>query len=129
MKYDISGEQWRIMQVLWEKGKTMTSSEIVEGVKDERERSPRTVKTILQRLVSKGLVGFMIDSADSRVHHYYPKVSEDECIQKENQDFVSRYYKGDVGGMLARFIGDSKLSCEQIEELAALLEAKREETP
>ena len=129
MQYDISSEQWRIMQALWERGAAMTSAEIVDSVEDGRARSPKTVKTLLQRLVAKGLVGFTVDAADSRVYHYYPNVSEDECVRKENRDFISRYYKGDVGGMLARFIGDSKLTKEQIEELTALLEAKKEEAP
>jgi BlaI family penicillinase repressor len=127
MEYNISGAEWRVMQALWERGEAMTSAEIVNRLKDERDRSPRTVKTLLQRLVSKGYVGFSVDAADSRVYHYYPKVSEAECMQGENKDFVSLYYKGDVSGMLARFIGDSDLSREQIEELSALLEAKKED--
>ena len=129
MKYNISGAEWRIMQVLWEHGEPITSSEIVAQVMDERDRSPRTIKTLLQRLVSKGFVEFTVDASDSRIYHYRPKVSEDDCVKKENRDFVSLYYKGDVGGMLARFIGDSDLSREQIEELAAMLEAKKEDAP
>ena len=126
MQHNISGAEWRIMQVLWENGTAMTSAEIVESVKDERDRSPRTIKTLLQRLVSKGFVEFTVDVNDNRVYHYSPSVSEHECICKENKDFVSRYYKGDVGSMLACFIGDSDLNSKQIEELSALLNAKRE---
>lgn len=125
MKYNISSAEWRIMQALWEGDEPMTSAEIVAQVKDRRDRSPRTIKTLLQRLVSKGFVDFTIDAADSRIYHYHPKVTEEECVEKENRDFVSLYYKGDVGGMLARFIGDSDLSPGQIEELTALLEAKK----
>ena len=127
MQNNISAAEWRIMQTLWARGKAMTSAEIVELTKDERERSPRTIKTLLQRLVAKGFVAFSIDPADSRVYHYFPKVSEDECIKKENQDFLSLYYKGNVGGMLAQFIGDNDLTSEQITELSALLDAKKEE--
>jgi BlaI family penicillinase repressor len=125
MENNISNAEWRVMQVLWERGETMTSAEIVDCIKDERDRSPRTVKTLLQRLVTKGFVGFTVDAADSRVYHYYPKIGEGECIKKENNEFVSLYYKGDIGGMLARFIGDSDLSREQIEELSELLNAKK----
>ncbi len=82
---------------------------------------------MLQRLVAKGFVGYKVDSADSRVYHYSATVSENSCVTKENRDFVSRYYNGDVAGMLARFIGDSDLSQEQIAELAALLETKKED--
>ena len=128
MRQNISGAEWRIMQVLWECGDSMTSAEIVKEIKSESERSPRTIKTLLQRLVAKGFVDFTIDPADSRVYHYTPKISEAECIKRENKDFLSLYYKGDVSGMLARFIGDSDLTSEQIKELSALLDAKREGT-
>jgi predicted transcriptional regulator len=50
-----------------------------------------------------------------------------KTVPEENKDFVSLYYQGDVSGMLARFIGSSQLSREQIEALAALLEAKKED--
>ena len=126
MKYNISGAEWSIMQVLWECGEPMTSAEIVEKAESESKRSPRTIKTLLQRLVSKGFVDFTIDSTDSRIYHYTSKIGEDECIERENQDFLSLYYKGNVGGMLARFIGDSDLTNEQIKELSALLDAKKE---
>ena len=129
MQHTISDAEWGIMQVLWESGATLTSAEIVLRVNNKRDRSPRTIKTLLQRLVAKGFVAYTVDDADSRVYHYVPKVSQEECIQRENQEFVSLYYKGDVGGMLARFIGDSDLSPEQIKELTALLNAKGEDTP
>ncbi len=127
MEKNISGAQWEIMRVLWENGSTMTSAEIVDRLKDDRSRSPRTIKTLLQRLIAKGFVGYTVDESDSRVYHYRALVSEDKCVTKENRDFVSLYYKGDVAGMLARFIGDSELSREQIAELSALLDAKKED--
>jgi BlaI family penicillinase repressor len=129
MERNISAAEWYVMKVLWTCGEPLTSAEIVKKTKDEREHSPRTIKTFLQRLVAKGFVGFTVDPSDSRVYHYFPKVSEDTCIQKENQDFLSLYYKGNVGGMLARFIGDSDLTSEQIKELSALLDAKKEDMP
>jgi BlaI family penicillinase repressor len=127
MKNNISDAEWHIMQALWERGDSMTSAEIVARVEDGRGRSPKTIKTLLLRLVAKGFVEFTVDAADSRVYHYSATVSEDECVEKENRDFVSLYYQGDVSGMLARFIGNSELTGEQIEALTALLEAKKED--
>jgi BlaI family penicillinase repressor len=129
MERNISAAEWRVMQVLWEHNEPQTSAEIVKKAKNGRERSPRTIKTLLQRLVAKGFVDFTIDPNDSRVYHYSPNVNEDECIKRENQDFLSLYYKGNIGGMLARFIGDNDLTNEQIKELSALLSAKKEDVP
>ena len=129
MERNISAAEWRVMQVLWAHSEPQTSAEIVQKTKNGRERSPRTIKTLLQRLVAKGFVDFTVDPNDSRVYHYFPKVNEDACIKRENEDFISLYYKGNVGGMLARFIGDNDLTNEQIKELSALLDAKKEDTP
>ncbi len=126
MNYNISGAEWEIMRALWKCEESMTSAEIVARLEDGRGRSPRTIKTLLQRLVAKGFVGYKVDAADSRVYHYSAAVSESSCVTKENRDFVSRYYNGDVAGMLAHFIGDSDLSQEQIAELSTLLDAKKE---
>ncbi len=129
MKNKISDAEWTIMQALWRGGESMTSAEIVSRTDDGRGRSPRTIKTLLQRLVAKGFVSFTVDPSDSRIYHYSAAVSEETCVKRENRDFVSLYYKGDVAGMLARFIGDSDLSRDQIESLTALLAEKREEAP
>lgn len=125
MERKISDEEWLVMRALWECGETLTSAEIVARVEDGRGRSPRTIKTMLQRLVAKGFVSYTVDSSDSRVYHYSATVSEDTCVKKENRDFVSLYYKGNVRGMLAHFIGDSDLSLSEIEALTALLEDKK----
>lgn len=125
MPGNISTEEWRVMQVLWERNDNLTSAEIVQRMEDHR--SPRTIKTHLQRLVSKGFVDFTVDAEDSRIYHYFAKVNEDECIRKENKNFASLYYKGNVGGLLARFIGDSDLTARQIQELTDLLDAKKED--
>ncbi len=69
MEYNISEAEWEVMRTLWECGEPMTSAEIVARVEDLRGRSPRTIKTLLQRLVAKGFVTFTIDAADSRVYH------------------------------------------------------------
>ena len=112
-----------------EHNEPQTSAEIVKKIKNGRERSPRTIKTLLQRLVAKGFVAFTVDPNDSRIYRYTPRVNENECIKRENQDFLSLYYKGNVSGMLARFIGDNDLTDEQIKELSALLNAKKEDAP
>ncbi len=127
MELNISEAEWQIMQALWDSGETLTSAEIVARVEDGRGRSPRTIKTLLQRLVAKGFVSYTLDASDSRIYHYQAAVSEESSVKKENRDFVSLYYKGDVAGMLARFIGDSELSRDQIEKLTALLEEKKED--
>jgi BlaI family penicillinase repressor len=130
MKFKISDAEWFVMRAIWERGEsgeTITSAEIIARAQDGDGYNPKTVKTYLRRLVAKGFVGYTVDPNDSRVYLYSAKVSEEDCVKRENADFVSLYYKGNVVKMLARFIGDGKFSREQLEELRAILDAKEED--
>ena len=84
---------------------------------------PKTVKTLIDRLVKKGAVKF---EKEGRRHRYYPAVERDECIATERQSFIRRVYGGITKPMLAAFLEDAELSAEDISELKEILEEKAE---
>ena len=49
----ISDAEWEVMKVLWEGG-PQTAGQIVDAVAAANRWNPRTVKTLLNRLVKKG---------------------------------------------------------------------------
>ncbi len=81
------------MRALWERGEAMTSAEIVAQVQSGRKRSPRTVKTLLQRLVAKGFIRFTVDAADSRVYHYSAAAGEEDQEDEAPRFKDSRHMK------------------------------------
>ena len=119
----ISESEWQVMLVLWSKG-GMTTLEVVEQLKGKAKWKPKTVKTLIDRLLKKGAVRF---EREGRRYRYYPAVSRDECVASERNSFVRRVYGGTMKPMLAALLEDAKLSSEDISELREILDQKAEE--
>jgi BlaI family penicillinase repressor len=116
----ISEAEWRVCQTLWRQS-PLTANEIVAQMADSVSWSPRTVKTLLGRLVKKSVLGY---ENVGREYHYFPKISEAECVTAYTRSFVERVFGGAAGAMVAAFIKDQRLSDEEIAELKAILEQK-----
>ena len=118
----ISESEWRVMKVLWKKS-PLTASEIIDWLKGTTRWNPKTVKTLLNRLVSKNALGFQ---KDGRAYHYFPTISEAEYTRAERRSFLNKVYNGALQPMLAAFIEDQDLSSEDIHELKKILENETE---
>jgi BlaI family penicillinase repressor len=117
----IAESEWRVMQVLWERG-PQTANEVVNALSGEVKWKSRTIKTLISRLVRKGAVRFR---EEGNKYRYFPAVEESECIHSETQSFVYRVYQGAMKPALAAFLEDADLSPQDIDELQKILEQKR----
>lgn len=116
----IADSEWLIMKVLWKRS-PKTANEIITSLADAVQWNPKTVKTLLNRLVNKKVLGF---TKEGRTYHYFPLVSEKKCANAERQSFISKVYSGALQPMLAAFLEDGKLSDNEIDELKKILEKK-----
>ena len=116
----ISEAEWRICRVLWLHS-PLTANEIVARLEDKTDWSPRTVKTLINRLVKKNILGY---ENHGREYHYFPRLSEKECVLAQTQSFVKRVFDGAAGAMVAAFIENQQLSVKEIDELRQILEKK-----
>jgi BlaI family penicillinase repressor len=119
----ISQAEWMVMQVLWPKN-SLSADEIVRELSKKTKWKPKTVKTLINRLMRKGAVGF---EKDGRKYRYFPAVSENKCVHSETRSFVSRVYGGAAKPMLAAFLEAAELSKQDIDELKRILDQKTEE--
>lgn len=119
----ISESEWLVMRVLWSKG-PLTANEVVKELTGKTKWKPKTIKTLITRLMKKGAVKF---EKEGRKYRYYPAVSQAECVRMERRSFVRRVYGGTTRPMLAAFLEDAKLSAEDISELRKILEQKEGE--
>ncbi|HEC02131.1 MAG TPA: BlaI/MecI/CopY family transcriptional regulator [Phycisphaerales bacterium] len=119
----ISESEWMVMRVLWAKS-PLAANEVVDRLSGKAKWKPKTVKTLIDRLVKKGAVKF---EKEGRRHKYSPAVGRDECIATERKSFVQRVYGRITKPMLASFLEDAKLSADDIRELKEILEQKAEE--
>lgn len=116
----ISDAEWQAIKIIWAKS-SCTAQEVIDQLVPLTNWSPKTIRTLLARLVKKGALG--IDTSD-RLYHYYPIVKEEECIKAKSRHFLDRIYGGSLKLMLARFIEQENLTREQMEELRRILDNK-----
>lgn len=113
----ISEAEFEVMKVIW-KHAPISTNEITEKLTQTTKRSPKTIQTLIKRLVTKGALSY---EKQSRVFVYTPLIEEKEYIGQESCSFLERYYDGDITAMLSAYIKDDKLSESEIDTLRSLL--------
>lgn len=116
----ISDAEWVIMKVLW-KESPQTTTKIIETLSKETNWNPKTIHTLIARLVKKNALG--IDK-NSGQYKYFPLVTKEDCIQEETGSFIQKIYEGSIYNLVANFIHDEKISTEEMEDLKKLLDEK-----
>ncbi|MGH4122429.1 MAG: BlaI/MecI/CopY family transcriptional regulator [Clostridium sp.] len=120
----ISNSEWEVMKCIWE-NTPFTANEIVDALSKTTDWKPNTIRTLINRLVKKEVLGYEIDENDKKTYYYFPLLSENECIKSESDSFIKRVFNGSLNGMIANFLSESKLSDEEIEELKNILDKKK----
>ena len=113
----ISEAEFEVMKVIW-KHAPINTNEITEQLTKTTKWSPKTIQTLIKRLVTKGALSY---EKQSRVFVYTPLINEKEYIGQESYSFLERYYDGDITAMLSAYIEDDKLSESEINTLHSLL--------
>ena len=114
----ISDAEWQVMEVVWAAAAPVTASDVVARLERTTDWNPRTVKTLLNRLVNKGALAFQ---ADGKRYLYRPKVSRGECVRVQSRSFLSRVFGGATGAALLHFVEEHDLSRAEIEQLKRVL--------
>lgn len=118
----ISETEWEIMKVLWSKAPCSASEVIDTLMAADPSWHPKTIKTFLTRLVSKGALGFQ---KEGRAYVYLPLVKQEECVAAESESFLDRVFGGSLKPMLAHFVERKKLTSAEIRELRKLLDQEK----
>lgn len=118
---NISDAEWDVMNVIWDAPGPVLANDVVEALASKKDWSPRTVKTLLNRLVKKKALGYEVQG---KSYLYRPRVSREQCARAESRSFLSRVFGGASGAMLAHFIEQADLSPDEIRQLKKILERK-----
>lgn len=113
----ISEAEFEVMKVVW-KSAPVSTTEITEKLTKTTAWSPKTIQTLIKRLVTKGALTY---EKQSRVFVYTPLVEEREYIDQESSTFLNRFYDGDITAMLSAYIEHDRLSKTDIDALRSLL--------
>ncbi len=113
----ISEAEFEVMKIVW-KYAPISTNEITEKLLKTTAWSPKTIQTLIKRLVTKGALSY---EKQSRMFVYTPLVKEQEYIGQESNSFLKRYYNGDITAMLSAYIENDRLSESEIYHLRSLL--------
>lgn len=120
----ISDAEYQVMKVIWAAGAPISTNEVVEKLKKTTAWKPKTIQTLLSRLVKKEALRY---EKESRVFVYTPMIQESEMLEVESDTFLNRFYDGTLNSMVVKLIERDKLSEDDMIELKRILEEKLSE--
>ena len=118
----ISEAEFEVMKIVW-KYAPISTNEITEKLLRTTSWSPKTIQTLIKRLVNKGALTY---EKQSRVFVYTPVVDEKEYIGQESNTFLKRYYDGDITAMVSAYLKNDRLTEKDIAALRSLLSGNSE---
>ena len=118
----IGEAEYAVMEVLWQEA-PLTAAEVAERVPAERGWSIRTVKTMLGRLLAKGILAH---EEEGRRSLYRPAVARADYVAQESGKLLDRMFGGRVTPLVAQLAERDRLSPADIAEIEALLKALKQ---
>lgn len=117
----ISEAEFEVMKIIW-KHAPISTNEITDKLTQTTKWSPKTIQTLIKRLVTKGALSY---EKQSRVFVYTPLIEEKEYIGQESRSFLKRFYDGNITAMVSAYMEDDRLSDSEIDTLRTLLSKGR----
>ena len=100
----ISEAEFEVMKIVW-KYAPINTNEITEKLLPTTNWSPKTIQTLIKRLVTKGALTY---------------------DRQQSSSFLNRYYDGNITAMVSSYIENDKLSKSELDTLRTLLSQKQE---
>jgi len=119
--YELTEGEWAIIQVVWEK-EPCTAPTIQEELEARKNWHYSTVKTLMDRMVTKGLL------ATKRIRNiilYSSAITRVQAQKGEIMRAVKRAFDGALTPMMQFMLDEHKLSQKQLAELESLIRKKR----
>ena len=111
----VSDMEWEVLKPLWRRG-PMAARDIYAAIPDKYGWAYKTVKTMLARLVRKGVIAY--DQVGNS-YLYRPVYTQGEMARDATRSFVRRVFDGALSPFFAHFV--EHVSEEELEVLKAEL--------
>ncbi|KRM12386.1 CopY/TcrY family copper transport repressor [Paucilactobacillus suebicus] len=122
---DITPAEWELMRIVWTKG-SVYSRELISLMQQKRDWSDSTIKTLLRRLVQKGLLN---TEKEDRKFKYTAAVEEIKAMDVTARQLFDHLCAMKRGQTLVNLIDHLELSQSDIESLQAVLTEKKKTAP
>lgn len=118
MKHQLNNSEWNIISFLWDE-QPLTMTEIVKKMEDEQGWSKSTTKTVLKRMLDKGIINY---DRDQKPRKYYTALKKEEVQFEETDSFVNRVFGGKLSLLVNNFVSTGRMSREEIRQLQDILD-------
>ena len=116
----ITGSELEIMKLLWRAEDALPVTEIREKLQKAKGWEPATIKTLISRLVSKGVVR----QEKRNVYFYSPIITEKEYSAWATEDLITRLYNGRARDLVAALVNSDGLSQDDLDELRQMFKVE-----
>ncbi len=114
----ISEAESVVMEVLW-RASPLATEDVVTAVNGKQEWQESTVKTLLNRLLNKGVINA---ERDGRRYLYSPVMKREEWLSHESEGLLDRLFGGRVAPLVAHFSKHKKLKKKDLADRKRLSE-------
>jgi BlaI family transcriptional regulator, penicillinase repressor len=119
----ISEAESIVMEVVW-RTNPIATEDVLVALAREQNWQEATVKTLLNRLLTKGAIRAR---KDGRRYLYSPVLKREEWLSKESKGLLDRLFGGRVAPLVAHFSKHEKLTKKDIADLKRLIEGLDDE--
>ena len=121
----ISDAEWRVMHEIW-LAEPVTSSRIHARLREKTQWTAGTIKTLLHRLVEKGILEFQ---RKGNRYLYRSRFTEAECVEQVSEQLLHTVFQGRPMPMLEYLVQTARLSGTEIDSLCELLTEIQQDLP
>ncbi len=119
----ITDSELEIMRELWQAGDALPITEIRRAIQIRMGWESTTIKTLVQRLVKKGVIA----QEKRNVFYYTPLVSEKEYNDWATGNLIRKIYRGSAKALVAALVHSDGLTRDDVEELRAMFAVEEDD--
>ena len=120
LAYKITDSELEVMKLLWHADDSLPITEIREKLQKSKGWEPATIKTLVGRLVNKGVVR----QEKRKVFFYSPLITEKEYSTWATEDLISRVYYGSARNLISALVDSDGLTKEDLDELRQMFKVE-----
>lgn len=118
----ITDSELEVMQVLWEAEDALPLTEIRRTLQTRKGWESTTIKTLVQRLCTKGAIA----QEKRQVFYYRPLVTEKEYNRWATGNLIHKLYRGSAKRLVAALVDSEGLTEEDLRELREMFRMEGE---
>src|SRR5262245_27347243 len=88
----VSDAEVEVLKQLWDES-PLSAHDIIDRLQPNTSTHPNTVRTLINRLLNKGALGF---HERQRTYYYYPTISKADFYQNKTESFLEKFFDGEL---------------------------------